>query len=332
MGGPLIMKWYSLEERARYLRPLNFIIGGRGIGKTYSAIDWITGRGDPFIYLRNIEAQLQECSSAFGNPFKRWNADKGKDYRIITERRHSVIYDYEDPEAPRLAGYAVALSTFENMRGVDLSDVKYVLFDEFIEKRTLSFNQFETFANFYETVNRNRELLGEDPLQVYFLSNAQRLNNQILAGYGVIPIIEDMIRKNREYYYNDLLYVNLPKSEVSAAKRATVNYKLTEGTEYHREAIENIFAHDSFLNIGKQPLNEYMPVCRIDDIYIWQHKSKGIYYACRSSSNKIPEYTTRDSLTPFLRRYGLNLRLAAADGRLYWSEFLIKSKLSQILK
>lgn len=326
------MQWYKISERADRLRPFNFIIGGRGIGKTYGTMDYLLQQGQPFIYLRNKDTQLAECSTVFGNPFKRWNKDHEKDIQILTERKHSMIYDCTDPDDKRLIGYAVALSTFENLRGVDLSDVQYVLFDEFIEKERLKFQQFETFANFYETVNRNRELLGEKPLQVIFLSNAQKLDNAILAGYGVIPIIERMMKKGKEEYQDDLLYVNLPRSAVSEAKRDTVNYKLTEGTQYYQEAIDNLFAHDSFADIRKLPVNEYTPLVRIDDIYIWKHKSTGRLYCCRSASNRVPEFSSRDSLSPFLRRYGMQLRIMQADGKIDYSEFLIKSKILDLLR
>lgn len=328
----VIMKWYLLSDRAEDLRPLNFIIGGRGIGKTYGTIDYVLNKKRPFIYLRNTDTQLQECATQFGNPFKRWNTDHERDIRILSQRKHCMIYDCGNEEEKLLIGYAVALSTFENLRGVDLSDVEYVIFDEFCEKKTLSFQQFETFANFYETVNRNREILGDKPLQVFLLSNAQKLDNPILAGYGVIPIIERMIYDNRESYKTDLMYVNLPRSEVSEAKKDTVNYKLTEGTQYYQEALENIFAHDSFAGVKKRPVAEYLPVCRIDDIYIWKHKSNNRYYACRSASNRVPEFSSRDQIGMFLMRYGQQLRLAAQDGKIDYAEYVIKSKLLNILK
>lgn len=187
------IEWYKLEDRRERLRPLSFIIGGRGIGKTYSTIDYILKQEEPFLYLRNTDVQMSESATDFGNPFKRWCLDHGRDVRIRAEGKHYRIIDFGADERPTI-GYAAALSTFGNLRGVDLSDVRTVMFDEFVERRTLSFPQFETFANLYETVNRNRELLGERPLQVFLLSNSQALNNPILAGYGVIPIIEQMIR------------------------------------------------------------------------------------------------------------------------------------------
>ena len=325
------MKWYLLSDRARKLRALNFIIGGRGIGKTYSTIDYVVNSGKPFLYLRNTDTQLQECSTEFGNPFKRWNLDHNRDIHVETERKHSMIYDWTGEKTKSLIGYAAALSTFENMRGVDLSDVQMVIFDEFVERRTLAFPQFETFANFYETVNRNRELLGEKSLQVFLLSNSQKLDNPILANYGIIPIIEKMIKQGREEFYNDLMYVNLPKSEVSEEKKDTVLYRMTEGSQYYQEALENTFAYDSFYGILKRNVSEYMPVVKIDDMYIYRHKSKGMFYVCRSASNQVPEFTSKDSLRPFLRRYGIPLRLALADGKVEFSEFLLKTKFTELL-
>lgn len=325
------MQWYEIKQRSDKLRALNFIIGGRGIGKTYGTLDYIINSGKTFIYLRNTETQLQECATDFGNPFKRWNTDHGKLFLIKSERRHCMIYDFTDEENPKLRGYAAALSTFSNMRGVDLSDVELVIFDEFIERRTLSFQQFEAFANFYETVNRNRELLGEDPLQVFLLSNAQKLDNPILAGYGVIPRIEQMLKKEQTFYLDDDIYIELPRSAVSEAKANTVNYRLTKNTSYYQETIDNLFAHDSFAEIGKKPINEYTPLCAVDDMYIWRHKSNCTYYVCRTPSNKVPVYTMRDSISAFLRRYRITLGVAAAEHQVFYSEFLLKSRFLELI-
>lgn len=323
----VVMEWFDLGEARNKLRAFSVIIGGRGIGKTYSAINFLMTEEKPFIYLRNTDVQLKESSTSFGNPFKRWNLDHDRNVVINKEGMHSVI-----KEGSAQIGYAAALSTFENMRGVDLSDVKYVLFDEFIERRTLSFKQFETFANFYETVNRNRELMGEDPLIVIMLSNAQKLSNPILSGYGFIEIIERMIIKGKREYIGPDCFIALPASPVSEAKRNTANYRLTRGTLFEQEAIGNTFAYDSFRGIGKRPLKEYSPLVAIDNIFIYKHKSTGKYYACRSESNTVKCFESKDEKSLFMRYYGILLRDADIRGVLEYSDFTIKSELSDILK
>lgn len=326
-----MIEWYDISKYEHKLTAINIIIGGRGIGKTYSALNYVIDKGQPFIYLRNTDVQLKESITSFGNPFKRWNLDHGKDIYFKSEKNHSLIYD-PDNEDGRPIGYGLALSTFENLRGVDLSDVKYVLFDEFIEKRSLSFRQFECFISFYETVNRNRELLGDDPLCCILLSNAQKLSNPILAGYGLIPTIENMIRTGSKEFRKKGLYISLPVSNVSEIKRNTLNYTLINGTKIADEALNNTFAFDSFYGVNKRNINEYTCFCQIDDIYLYRHKHTNRLYACNIQATNVPVFTSRDNLTAFLRAYGLKLLDAASCGKLEYSDFVVKTSLLDIIK
>lgn len=324
-----MIEWYDISNAK--LSSINIIIGGRGIGKTYSAISYIINTGKPFIYLRNTDVQMKECLTSFGNPFKRWNKDHNRDIFFKSERSHSLIYD-ADREDGQPIGYGLALSTFENLRGVDLSDVEYVLFDEFIEKRSLSFKQFECFISFYETVNRNRELLGEQPLCCILLSNSQKLGNPILSGYNLIPTIEQMIRTGQKEYRRGALYLSLPSSNVSDLKRETVNYTLINGTKIADEALNNAFAFDSFYGVKCRNISEYTPVLQIDDIYVYKHKSTGRLYACSIQAQNIPTFSSRDNLTAFLRAYGFKILDAASKGKIDYSDFVIKSKLLEIIQ
>ena len=326
-----MIEWYDIRKVEDKLSAINIIIGGRGIGKTYSALSYIIEKGKPFIYLRNTDVQLKECLTSFGNPFKRWNRDHDRNIYFKSEKSHANIYDADDDSGQPI-GYGLALSVFENLRGVDLSDVEYVLFDEFIEKRSLSFRQFECFVSFYETVNRNRELLGEKPLCCILLSNAQKLGNPLLAGYNLIPVIEQMTRSDQKEYRKKGLYLSLPSSGVSDLKKGTVNYSLINGTKIADEALNNAFAFDSFYGVKKQNINEYVPLLQIDDIYLYKHKSNGQIYACGIQAQNIPVFSSRDNLTAFLRSYGMRLIDAASSGRMYYSDFTTKSQLLEIIK
>lgn len=320
------MEWYDIRKRSAKLRPVSIVIGGRGIGKTYSALSFLLETGKKFLYLRNTDKQMSLCASAFGNPFKKVASDLGRD---VTMKAAGEIYVVK--EAEDVIGYGAALSTFENLRGVDLSDVEFVLFDEFIENRKLSFKQGAAFMNLYETINRNRELEGRQPLICILLSNAQKLNNPILADLGLIPVIEDMIHNLVRLRITKEYYIELPESSVSAAKSETALYKLAAGSRYADEALRNEFANDSFYNVGKKPLQEFRPVCALDGIYIFRHKSGPSYYCCRSRA-EVMEYDSGDQGAIFNRLYGIRLRAAYAAGNLFFSEFTIKCELVEKLK
>lgn len=330
------VKWYSIPTGEK-LRPFTFIVGGRGIGKTYSAIgEGIKNHRGRFMYLRNTREQLAESCGNFGNPFKKYADDNKLDIRLEVERRHAIINQYvycDDGESQRKINIGVGanLSTFENLRGVDLSNIDYILFDEFIENRTLSFDQFRAFVNMYETVNRNRELIGEEPCKVVLLSNAQRLGNPILRGFNLIPVIESMQKAGQRAYSNGPIRIELPFSDVSEGKRTTALYSAINGTNYADEALNNNFANDSFSGVKKVNINEYTPVVALDDIYIYRHKSDSTFYACGIQA-KCKKFTTIDNFVVFYKLYGFKLKLAAADDKLYYSDYQTKCDLLERLK
>lgn len=327
------MKYYDIREYRNRWKTFNIIIGARGVGKTYSALLYLleeSDAGNEVLYLRNTDTQIQSCATAFGNPFKAVNAKAGRN--IFIKRAKEASYIYEDTgDDKKPIGYAAALSTFENLRGVSLEDVSVILFDEFIENRTLQFDQFRAFNSMYETINRNRELEGREPLRVFMLSNAQKLYSPILAGFGFVPIIEDMIKNNQKNYSTPETWLSLPASSVSDAKKNTALYKALGKSEYYAEAIENKFANDNFEGIRKQKLIEYNPWIAINDIYIYKHKSNGSYYACSVSAANVQKYSTTLNALLLYRSVYPALSMAYATGALTFSDFTVKSRLFEFI-
>lgn len=332
------MKWLEIRNYEKKFRPLTFFIGGRGIGKTYSSIQYLVERGDLFLYLRNTQTQIEESCSLMGNPFLSYNRDHDRNIKLVPEKKHFLIVDEvensEDAEKPvqKLLGYAAALSTFENLRGVDMSEVKFVLFDEFIEKRTLSFNQFDSFSHMYETVSRNRELLGDRPLICFMLSNSQNLFNPILQGYGIVHQIEKMIVYGQDTHTDQDYFVCLCKDqEVSKKKQNTALYRLARNSHIYRENIENDFVNDDFSGIESVNLREYTPLCCYDDIFIYKHKSQPIYHVTWTSGTCQRFQESERSL--FLRSFGASLRMLIPLNKVTFSDASIKHKLeTEVLK
>ena len=326
--------WYKVPDNAK-LRPFTFIVGGRGIGKTYSAEDvCITEHYGNFLYLRNTREQLQESCGSFGNPFKAWAGDHDRNIILEMERKHAVVNEYKEMDGAFkkfTAGFGANLSTFENLRGVDLSNCTLGLFDEFIENRTLTFDQHTAFLHMYETVNRNRELLGREPFKVLLLSNAQRLGNPILRGFNLIPIIEKMQKTGQRSYADGPIRIELPFSDISVEKKNTALYKATEGTAFSSEALDNNFVNDSFTGVKKVNIKEYMPICAIDNIYIYKHKSEVLYYACAIPAD-VKKYRSIDNFVVFYKLYGLAFKLAIGSDKFLFSDYSTKVDLLTLLK
>lgn len=329
--------WFDVRKYLKMGFPFNFFLIGRGAGKTYSSIAHITEKECKSLYVRNTERQLDMCMSDIGNPFKKYNRDNKVNYEIKVEGKYKVMQEAEydadgKPIFIRPIGYGVALSTFENVRGIDMEDVDCIWMEEFIQSQTLMYDQFDAFCKMYETVNRNREVIGKDPVQVIFTANSQSLSNPILSGFGLIPIIEKMDRKGKELVkHGDFLICRNRMSELVEEKRKSVLYRNIKGSAVAAEALDNEFANDSFYNVAWKPIAEYKPICKIDDIYIYIHKTNGTAYACRVRGD-CPEFSAKDNYALFMRNYGFDLRDTYARGELYYSEYQIKAKLNQILK
>lgn len=328
------MKWYDIRDYRSKWKTFNIIISGRGIGKTYSALLYLLERakeGNEVIYLRNTDVQIQSCTSEFGNPFKAINRKTGSNIYIKRKKECGYIYKRLNDTESDLIGYAAALSTFENLRGVSLETVTDIVFDEFIENRPLQFDQFRALLSMYETINRNRELEGDEPLRVFLLSNAQKLYSPILAGFDLIPVIENMIKTGQRNYSTGDIWLSLPVSEVSEAKKNTALYRITDKGAYFSEAIENKFANDSFDAIQKQKLIEYIPYCCIDDIYIYRHKSTGNFYVCSTPAANVQKYNSRVNALLLFRAVYPSLALAYSGGNLFFSDFTIKTRLLELI-
>ena len=191
---------FYFDIKGRSAMPFQVYIGGRGIGKSYSALRQLAldiPTDEKWIYMRRTGKEIEACSTEFGNPFKTINKDFGT--LIVPESggkgAAEYFYNETDEDNPTLVGYGVALSTFAGLRSMDLSDVTITVFDEFIPERQVKRikAEGEALLNFYETVNRNRELQGREPMKLILLSNAIDLANPILETLGIISELENMI-------------------------------------------------------------------------------------------------------------------------------------------
>ena len=172
------------------------IVGARGTGKTYGCFRWLLEHKQKFIYLRRLKSQLEECKKETGNPFKKVNSDLDLNVKPYTAGG-TVLFNYTE-KAGETAAVGVALSVVANIRGIDFSDYDYIVFDEFIAsdgERPIK-NEFQAFLNFYETVNRNRELEGKPAVKCLMLGNANRISNPYFTGWHCMRRVLNMIKGN----------------------------------------------------------------------------------------------------------------------------------------
>ena len=294
------VNWPYLMEQPEPFIP---VVGPRGTGKTYGVFDWLVEHGEKFIYLRRLKSQLEECRKPDGNPFRKLNTDKGWNIQPFAQAG-TVTFNKESKDGYPVA-VGVALSVVANIRGVDYSDINYIVFDEFIpsENERPIKHEFAAFENFYETVNRNRELEGKQPVKCIFLGNANKISNPYFSGWHIMKRVLNMI-KGRQMVWRapdrTMMLVLLLDSPISQRKRETVLYK-NASADFITMALDNAFRTDE-TNIRSEPLKEYQHIVSVGEIGIYSHKSDRKYYVSATTGNK-----------PYYDSFGIGLKMFRQD-------------------
>lgn len=289
---------YILDQEASFIS----VVGARGVGKTYGIFKKLIQEGRKFVYLRRLKSQIDQCSKLEGNPFKKINTDLNRDIKpysssgITTFREHAKDGD--------IVATGLALSVVANIRGIDFSDYDYIVFDEFIVspgERPIK-NEFEAFQNFYETVNRNRELEGKKAVVCIMLGNANTLVNPYFSAWHFMKTALKMIHGGQMVWRSadkTRLTILLLNSPISEKKRNTALYNNAD-SDFISMALDNAFRTDE-TNIRSEPLNEYVHIVSVGEIGIYKHKSERKYYVSSTQSK------------PYYDGYGIPLRMFEQD-------------------
>ena len=286
-----------------------FMVGARGIGKTFGFLKYLIDKQLKFIYMRRTQTQIDMIKSEELNPFKSLKTELGDAYSFITRRVNKnitgiyhTVKDEDGIEAPfgDPIGYMLALSTVSNIRGFDASDVDVLLYDEFISERHEKPIQSEgtAFLNAIETIGRNRELKGRKPLRVICLSNSSNLANPIFTELKIITAAEKMLQKKqdiRKMPERDLSIYILHDSPISKKKSKTSLYKLAgEDSDFSQMSLKNDFNKEFFGQVKSMSLQEYKPIVKVGELVIYKHKSKLLWYVSDHSSGKPETYDSSD--------------------------------------
>ena len=320
---------YIMKDR----NPFIFIVGGRGSGKTYGAIKWALDNGKTFFFMRRTQIQIDMIRNDAFSPFKA--IDAGICVSTISKSLTGVYRGTADQEGiyrPSGApiGYMCALSTISNIRGFDASMVDLIIYDEFIgeaHERPVK-NEGQAFLNAYETINRNRELSGSEPVQLLALANSNNLANPIFVELQLVSAVEKMIRTDRQTYRNadrgvSVYMVN--HSPVLDAKRRTALYKLAGKGEFSEMALENKFTKEEMDRIESRDLKPFRLVCSVGELRIYKKKDNSEYYVTGHESGTTKAvYTSGTMDLKRFRRDQYFLWLAYLKGKIIFESYIYK--------
>jgi hypothetical protein len=229
--------YYNPNKMLSYNRILNFVIGARGIGKSYAwkvhPIKRFLKYGEQFIYLRRYKPELKKVNQYFDNVKEEFPGIelkvKGREFYVNG----------------KLAGWAVPLSSWQSEKSNAYPNVSTIIFDEFLREKDNSGylpNEVSATLNLMDTVFRDRE-----NCRCVALSNAVSVVNPYFLYFNLIPNI------NKRFNANESILIEIPDSkDFSEERRKTRFGKLIDGTDYGEMSLDNDFVNDSNVFIEKR--------------------------------------------------------------------------------
>lgn len=336
--------YFSITELYKYKAAFNFVIGGRGTGKTYGALLDCMLNKRKIMFMRRSQTQLQQVFDVKTvetengtkrvslSPFKPVERDTGMEVQI--EKINKDLYAFF-LDGFHL-GYGCALNTLNNLRGFDASDIEYLIFDEFIPLpgEMVKKDEARIFLDAYESINRNREFTGEPPLYAYLLANANDIDCSILLDMGLTDVIEKMINKQKNFLCNktEEYTISLLKNKsFEEKKKNTAIYRFTKRMAYNKMAFENKFAYDDFSDVVSKNIKEYIPLYSIGEFYVYRHKSRDELYISKCVMTVKEKYPETDYGIQQCRvAHGRELYGAYMENRILFETYRAKKLLTDI--
>lgn len=259
-------EFWDIDRPLSYNALFNFIVGARGVGKTYGAKQWALQRflktGEEFIYVRRYQTELKNIRTFWDDM-----RDAFPNHELEVTKQKELLCDGER------AGRVIALSTAKVQKSVPYPSVRTIIFDEFIlDKGHHHYlpDEVTNFLELYSTIARLHDV------RVIALSNALTITNPYFLYFTI-----DVPRDREFRVKDDILIQVVENSKYTQKARDTRFGRLIADTPYGNYAIENEFLRDKTDFIEKKTGESryvYTLYYHEKSMGIWKDYTTGIYY------------------------------------------------------
>lgn len=238
--------FYDYKKLISYNALLNFVIGERGVGKTFGAKKFVINdylkNGHQFVYLRRYKTELDIAMDGFFTQLQETGLFEDCVFEIKQNKKKVTKFLCNGEEM----GFAIPLSTANILKSASYSKVKTIIFDEFIiDKGTYHYlpNEVTQFLDIIETIARLRDV------RVLLLGNAISISNPYFNYFNLsLPYGSEF-----KTFKDGLILVNFIKNEeYRKAKKESRFGKLVADLSYGKYAIDNEWLRDSKAFIAKR--------------------------------------------------------------------------------
>lgn len=226
--------FFNYERVISYNAFLNFLIGSRGVGKTFGASEFVVKefikKGHEFVYIRRYKSDLLKHFKKFFDSLIK--EEKFPEHTLTTKGTTYIIDD-------KVAGYGLTLSTAHQLKGSNFPNVKYIIFDEFLIEEGQSHylkNEVNIFLGLIESIARMRDI------KVFCLGNSTSDVNPYFLYFNLtMPYNNDI----KTFKNGLILLQKINNEEYIKAKKQTKFGQLIENTDYEDYAVYNNFANSN---------------------------------------------------------------------------------------
>lgn len=246
--------YYNIDSALSYNALFTMVVGGRGVGKTYSAkvrvIKDFINKGEQFVYLRRYKPELKKISQFF--------KDVAPEFPEHSFKASSSGLFIDDKQA----GFVMTLTTQVIEKSTPYPKVTCIIFDEFLIDPKTPYHYLpedvETFLECYSTVSRDRDI------KAIFLANNVSMYNPYFMYFKLyLKYGETKCRKG------DVILLMIRDEEYEQHMENTRFGKIIKGTNYGNYAISNISLRDN---------NEFLEKKRGNAFYYFGFYYNGEFY------------------------------------------------------
>lgn len=342
-----VFKWYNFARLFSFGAMWMFVVGGRGMGKTYGAKKYVIKRAlkgrEQFIYARRYKSEIRGRGEFFTDIMEEF---PGYEFRVNGLKAEACKRSDITEDGKKkwfVIGFFVALSNAQTYKGVPFPNVKTIIFDEFInEKGQLRYldDEYNVFMNFYVTVDR-----WQDKTRVLFLANSVSIDNPYFVSLGIVP------KNGEEWVIGDIdpvdgkpFYVaNFPDAKDFANQVFDTRMgRFIKDSDYAKYAVGNEFAdnHDKLLE-GKTSSARYEFTLETHKgkLSIWRDLREGKFYIRGKHPKDTVDYTLVHgnvdedvTLMVFADRPLSELRTAYRHGRVFFDAAPTRNNFLEVFK
>ena len=326
-----------------------FVIGGRNTGKTYGALNNEYTHGNVFGFIKRTnkdvstlcagkkigKKMMDDDAQIDFSPFKSLNRDKGWNVHAfkIPEVELGGFWDCDAEGNPHgnPVGYLFSLHAVGDIKGFDVTDIKTLIFDEFIPKKWERVDRTEgdQLFDMYKTVNRGREHIGLPSLRLICLANSTSVDNPTFQSFELVDTVVEMKAKGEELRYipdkKILIRILEMNEEFMDVEKSTALYQATKDTQWGRMAYDNDFGYDDFSAVGKHSIKGmqcYMEIVhKTKHWYIWGKDDEMVMTTSRGRTDLVYDLNIERDQLKFLDECLYDVRYATIQHKMWFKTF-----------